>query len=153
MRRFRSYESVLHGTLDSFEVKRLCADGAEPGPNTMRGLTIARPVRVESVTLIGKEVIVDPTDSDEALTAEMLSETSMIKYVNPAEALDVLRARVREAGIKAVSRESGLSRRHVQEFVNAGSTPQPETIARLEAALSQVEERGTAGLKRQPAPA
>jgi hypothetical protein len=51
------------------------------------------------VTSIGKEVIVDPTDSDEGLTAEMLSETSTIEYANPGEALDALRARVREAGI------------------------------------------------------
>ncbi len=134
-RRFRSYESVLHGTLDSFEVKRLCADGAEPGPNTMRGLTIARPVRVESVTSIGKEVIVDPTDSDEGLTAEMLSETSTIEYADPREALDALRARVREAGIKAISRESGLSRRHVQKFVNEGTVPQANTISKLENVL------------------
>jgi hypothetical protein len=133
--RFRLYESVLHGTLDAFEVKRLCADGAEPGPNTMRGLTIARPVRVESVISIGKEVIVDPTDSDEGLTAEVISETSTIEYINPGEALDALRARVREAGIKAVSRESRLSRRNVQEFLNAGAVPQTETIAKLENAL------------------
>jgi hypothetical protein len=58
--RFRSYESILHGTLDSFDVKRLCADGAEPGPNT-RGLTIARPVRVESVTSIGPVTVQDVT--------------------------------------------------------------------------------------------
>lgn len=88
----------------------------------MRGLTIARPVRVELVISIGKEVIVDSTDSDEGLTAEMLSETSAIKYADPREALDALRARVRDAGIKAVSRESGLSRRHVQEFVNPGTS-------------------------------
>ena len=97
--RFRSYESVLHGTLECFEVKRLCADGTEPRPTTTSGLTIARAVRVKSVTSIGKEVIVDPTDSDEGLTAEMLSETSTIEYANPGEALDALRARVREAGI------------------------------------------------------
>lgn len=133
--RFRSYESVLHGTLDAFEVKRLCADGAEPGPSTMRGLTIARPVRVDSLTSIGKEVIVDPTDSNEGQTAEMLSETSTIEYTDPGEALDALRTRVRRAGIKAVSRESGLSRRHIQEFVNAGTVPQAETIARLENVL------------------
>jgi hypothetical protein len=59
--RFRSYGSVTRGTLDSFEVKRLCANGDEPGPNTMRGLTIPRPVRVEWITAIGKEVIGDPT--------------------------------------------------------------------------------------------
>jgi len=35
----------------------------------MRGLTIPRPVRVDSIVLIGKEVIVDPTDTDEGLTA------------------------------------------------------------------------------------
>jgi hypothetical protein len=135
--RFRSYGSVLRGTLDSFEVKRLCADGSEPGPKTMRGLTIPRPVRVESVTLIGKEVIVDTTEIAEGLTAEMLSETSTVEYVNPGEALDTLRARLREFGIKAISRETGLSRRHVQEFVNEATEPQPDTIARLEAVLAR----------------
>ncbi len=36
--RFRSYGSVIDGTLDSFEVKRLCVNGDEPGEHTMRAL-------------------------------------------------------------------------------------------------------------------
>jgi DNA-binding phage protein len=134
--RLRSYESVLHGTLDSFEVKRLCADGSEPGPNTIRGLTIARPVRVQSVTSIGKEVIVDPTDSDEGLTAEMLSETSTIECVDLVEALNELRARVREAGVRNVSEKAGLSRHHIQGFLNAGTSPHLSSIAKLEEAIA-----------------
>jgi hypothetical protein len=63
----------------------------------------ARPVRVEWITAIGKEVIVDPTDTDEGLTAEMLSETSVLEYHDPAERLDQLRAAVRVAGGKPVA--------------------------------------------------
>ena len=136
--RFRSYASVIHGTLDSFEVKRLCANGDEPGPNTMRGLTIPRPVRVEWITAIGKEVIVDPTDTDEGLTAEMLSETSVVEYRDPAERLDALREAVQAAGIKIVARETGLSPRHLREFVNHKSTPPGSTIAKIEAALRRI---------------
>jgi hypothetical protein len=135
--RFRTYGSVMHGTLDSFEVKRLCANGDEPGEHTMRGLTIARPVRVEWITAIGKEVIVDPTDTDEGLTAEMLSETSALEYHDPAERLDQLRAAVRAAGIKPIARESILSPRHLREFVNKKTTPLASAIAKIEAALAR----------------
>ena len=121
--RFRTYGSVLHGTLDSFEVKRLCADGSEPGEGTMRGLTMPRPVRVEHITLIGKEVIVDPTDTDEGLTAEMLSETAVVEYHDPAEQLDALRAAVEARGIKPVAREAGLDERLVRRFLNRHTTP------------------------------
>jgi len=136
--RFRAYGSVLRGTLGSFEVKRLCANGDEPGEHTTRGLTMARPVRVEWITAIGKEVIVDPTDADEGLTAEMLSETSVLEYHDPAERLEQLRAAVREAGVKTVARESGLSQRHLREFVNNKTTPLTPTIAKIEAALRRL---------------
>jgi hypothetical protein len=132
---FRAYDSVLRGTLDGFEVKRLCADGSEPRPTSMRGLTIARPVRVESVTPIGKEVIVDPTDIDEGLTAEMLGGTEVLEYVDPGLAFDALRAQVAKVGIRAASVQAKLSRRHVQEFVNGQTAPHSETIAKLEEAV------------------
>jgi hypothetical protein len=128
----------MHGTLDSFEVKRLCANGDEPGEHTMRGLTIPRPVRVEWITAIGKEVIVDPTDTDEGLTAEMLSETSVVEYHDPAERLDRLRAAVRAAGIKTVARETELSPRHLREFVNQKTTPLHSSIAKIDAALQRI---------------
>ena len=134
--RFRSYGSVMHATLDSFEVKRLCAHGDEPGEHTMRGRTMARPVRVEWITAIGKEVIVDPTDTDEGLTAEMLSETSVLEYNDPTERLERLRAVVKAAGVKTVARESGLSPRHLREFVNNKTTPLGPTITKIEAALA-----------------
>jgi hypothetical protein len=139
--RFRSYASVLHGTLDGFEVKRLCANGAEPGEDTMRGLTIPRPVRVEKIVEIGKEVIVDPTDTDEGITAEMLTATDALEYVNRDEAIEALRARVREAGIRAVSEGASLSRRHVQEFANGQTIPRSGTIEKLERALQELHGR------------
>jgi hypothetical protein len=120
---------------DIDKVKRLCADGAEPRPNSMRGLTIPRTVRVESVTVIGKEVIVDPTDTDESPTAEMLSVTEVIEYFDPAQTLETLRSQVSEVGIRAVSKRAKLSRRHVQEFVNMRSMPHPKTVAKLEVAI------------------
>ncbi len=141
--RFRSYGSVIHGTLDSFEVKRLCANGEEPGEHTMRGLTIPRPVRVEWITAIGKEVIVDPTDTDEGLTAEMLSETNVVEYHDPADRLDRLRAAVRVARVKTVARESGFSPRHLREFLNKKTTPLGPTIAKIEAVLKRLGPRET----------
>lgn len=42
-----------------------------------RGLLIPLPVRVETKTAIGKEVIVDPTDANEDLADEMLSATEV----------------------------------------------------------------------------
>ncbi|MGA8533204.1 MAG: hypothetical protein WB615_03730 [Candidatus Tumulicola sp.] len=143
-RRFRSYASILHGTLDGFEVKRLCANGNEPGEDTMRGLTIPRPVRVEKIVEIGKEVIVDPTDTDEGLTAEVLSATDALEYVSPDDELKALRARVRVAGIRAVSESASLSRRHVQEFASGQTTPRSGTIKKLERALRKL--RASRGL-------
>ena len=140
--RFRTYGSVLHGTLDSFEVKRLCADGSEPGEGTMRGLTMPRPVRVEHITLIGKEVIVDPTDTDEGLTAEMLNETKVVEYDDPAERLDALRAAVKARGIKPVAREAGVDERHIRRFLNRHTHPRLSTIAKIEAALRALANHG-----------
>jgi len=53
---------------------------------------VPRPVRVESKTAIGKEVIVDPTDTTEGLAAEMLSETEVLVYENAIKGLEVLRS-------------------------------------------------------------
>lgn len=92
-------------TLQSVDRKRLNADGAELS-GAMRGVTIARPVRVKPVTHIGKEVTVDPTDTDEAFTAEMLSATNVQEYHDPNERLDGLRAEVLEEGVASSSRET-----------------------------------------------
>jgi DNA-binding phage protein len=114
--------------------KRLNADGSEP-TMVMRGVTIPRPVHVKSRTHIGKEITVDPTDTGEDYTAEMLSATDVVEYRNPEEKLDALRAAVRVAGIKRIARLSGVQRSKVQAFVNQGATPHPSTIAKIEAAL------------------
>jgi hypothetical protein len=66
-------------------------------------------VRVEHVTPIGKEVIVDPTDTDEGLTAEMLGAT-VLEYENLSDRVDALRAKIRAFGDnKQLARESSLS--------------------------------------------
>lgn len=136
--RLKTYAQIIRSTLQGFEHKRLCADGGEPSLAT-RGLTISRPVQVKSKTAIGKEVIVDPTDADEGLTAEMLSETSVQEYVDQDDRLDGLRARIQALGIRGVARTSGVSRWHLQEFVNHGTTPHQSTIERVEAALKKGE--------------
>jgi DNA-binding phage protein len=100
-------------------------------------------VRVETKTAIGKEVIVDPTDTDEGLTAEMLSATEVVIYENATKRLDGLRAKIRAAGIKPVARDSGVSRSQIQAIVNEGNMPHQSTIAKLEAALDgHGKERG-----------
>jgi hypothetical protein len=76
----KSYRRVVAGLAHSVELKRLCADGTEPMPGKMRGLTIPRPVHVTSIEHMGKEVIVDPTDTPEELTAEQLSATDPVIY-------------------------------------------------------------------------
>jgi hypothetical protein len=75
---FRSYRRVVANLAQSVELKRLCADGAEPTPQTMRGLTVPRPVRVASVEHIGKEIIVDPSDASDDSTAGMLSAAEVL---------------------------------------------------------------------------
>ncbi len=136
--RFRTYGEIVRATLQSFERKRLRADGSEPTQATMRGLTIPRPVRVESKGTIGKEVIVDPTDTDEGLTAEQLSATSVVQYRNPAERLDALRAAIKAVGISFIARNSGISRRQIRAIVNQGATPHVSTVEKIEAALRKI---------------
>jgi hypothetical protein len=71
---FKSLRRVVANLAHAIEVKRLRADGADPAPRTMRGLTIPRLVHVKSIEHIGKEVIVDPTEVSKDLTAEQLND-------------------------------------------------------------------------------
>jgi hypothetical protein len=79
-------------------------------------------VRVELLTPIGKEIVVDPTDTDEGLTAETLGATETLEYHNPAEELEALRARITEASesLRAIAREARIDRRTIQRFVYQG---------------------------------
>ena len=86
-------------------------------------------------TAIGKEVVVDPTDANEDLTAEMLSATEVLIYQNATKRLGALRAKIRAFGIKSVARDSGVSRSQLQAIVNGGKTPHKATVAKLDAAL------------------
>ena len=97
----------------------------------MRGLTIPRPVRVKLVEHMGKEVIVDPTDTPEELTAEQLNATDPLIYRDALMVYDALRARIRTAGIKRVARESGLSLRPLRKLVNEGTKPRRLSLDRL----------------------
>jgi hypothetical protein len=135
--RLKTYGSLIRSTLRGVERKRLCADGREPTRRT-RGLLIPRPVRVEFKETIGKEVIVDPTDTDEGLTAEMLSATDVLIYENAAQKLRAFRARIRATGIKLVARTSGVSRSEIQAIVNQGKLPQESTITKLEDVLQSL---------------
>ena len=94
----------------SIELKRLPASGAGPTPETMRGLTIPRPAHATLISHLGKEVIVDPTDASEDLTAEELNATEPVIYLEERERIDNLRARVRAAGVKRVAAESSRPR-------------------------------------------
>jgi hypothetical protein len=96
---------------------------------------------VETKTATGKEVIVDPTDTDEGLTAEMLSATEVLIYENATKKLDALRTKIRATGVKLVARAFGVSRSEIQAIVNEGTIPHKSTIAKLEAALES--SRGT----------
>jgi DNA-binding phage protein len=99
-------------------------------------LLIPRPVRVAFKTAIGKEVIVDPTDADEGLTAEMLGATEVLEYENRSERVDALRAKIRAFGNnKQLAKESGLSDRALRAIINQGVLPHKSTIEKLEAAL------------------
>ncbi len=91
----------MQRTLQTVDRKRLNADGSEP-TTVMRGVTIPRPVRVKSRTRIGREITVDPTDSNEDFTAEMLSATDVLQYRSPEEKLEALRAAVKAAGMAAI---------------------------------------------------
>ena len=133
---FKSYRRVVAGLAHAVELKRLCADGTEPVPGKARGLTIPRSVHVTSIEHMGKEVIVDPTDTPEELTAEQLNATYSIIYREGRTLHDGLRARIRTAGISMVAREAKVSRSVVKAFVNQGTVPRRSTIAKLEAALA-----------------
>jgi DNA-binding phage protein len=121
-------------TLQTVDRKRLNADGTEP-TMVMHGVTIPRPVDVKARTRIGKEITVDPTDTDEGYTAEMFSATDVLEYTAPEEKLDALRAAVKTAGIQRIARMSGVPRSKVQAFVNEGTMPHPSTIAKIAPAL------------------
>jgi hypothetical protein len=136
---FKTYRRVVANLARSIELKRLPASGAEPTPETMRGLTIPRPVHVTSIEHIGKEVIVDPTDTLEELTAEQLSSTEVLVYRDDLKKLDALRASIRALGPARIVRESDVSLRTIQMFVNDGTTPHESTIAKIEAALQKLE--------------
>ncbi|MFZ0030482.1 MAG: hypothetical protein WAK84_01245 [Candidatus Cybelea sp.] len=129
----KTYGDLIRHTLQGVARKRLCADGSEP-TRASRGATIPRPVEIETVTMIGKEIIVDPTNTDEGLTAEMLSSTEIVEYHDPAERLDALRAEIRAIGINRVVAKSGMDRRTAQRFCNAGTSLRSSSINKLNAA-------------------
>ena len=106
--RLKIYGSLIRSTLQGVERKRLAADGSVPTRQT-RGLLIPRPVRVVHVTPIGKEVIVDPTDTDEGLTAEMLGATEVLAYRDQGERLDAF-ARPNSGGARKLSGDRARSR-------------------------------------------
>jgi len=136
--RLRTYGELVQRTLQTIDRKRLNADGSEP-TTVMHGLTIPRPVHVRLRTRIGKEITVDPTDTDEDFTAEMLSATNVLEYRNPEEKLEALRAAVKSAGIKRIARISGVPRSQLQGFVRRKSMPNAATIAKIDRALSRLE--------------
>ena len=94
------YRRVVANLAQSIELKRLAASGAQPTPETMRGLTIPRPVHATLISHLGKEVIVDPTDTSEDLTAEELNATAPVVYRDECAWIESLRARVGAAGVK-----------------------------------------------------
>lgn len=133
--RLRTYGELVERTLQKVDRKRLNADGSEP-IRVMRGTTTPRPVRVESVTPIGKLLIVDPTDMDEDFTAQMLSATDVLEYRSAQEKLEAFRAAVKAAGIKRIARISGVPRSQFQTFVNRGSSLNTANITKVEGALA-----------------
>ncbi len=135
--RLRTYGELVQRTLQTVDRKRLNADGSEP-TTAMHGVTIPRPVHVKSRTRIGKEIIVDPTDTDEDYTAKILGATDVLEYLDPEEKLDALRAAVRAAGIKRIALMSVVARSKLQAFVNQRVTPHASTIVKIEAALAML---------------
>jgi hypothetical protein len=136
--RLKTYGELVRDTLGKAERKRLSASG-EPFRRgmVMRGYSISRPVRVEEVTPMGKEVIVDPTDTDEGLTAEMLSMTEVLEYHNQRERLDALRAQMTASNesLATIARKGRIDRRTLQRFVYQGATLHCSTIEKLKTAL------------------
>ncbi len=135
---FKTYRRVVASLARSIEVKRLLADGAEFTATGMRGLTIRRPVRVTKIHHMGKEVIVDPTDSSEEVSAEQLYATDPVIYRDECGELAELRAEIREIGVKVVAREAGAARSRIQAFINNGVTPRASTLARIDAAVKRL---------------
>lgn len=135
--RLRTYGELVQRTLQTVGRKRLNADGSEPS-TVMQGVTTPRPVRVRSRTRIGKEIIVDPTDTDEEFTAEMLSATDVLEYRDSEERLEGLRVAVMSAGIKRIARISEVPRSQLQGLANRKTTPNAATIAKIEAALQRL---------------
>lgn len=76
----------------------------------------------------------------EGLTTELLSQTEIVEYHDPAERLNELRAEVRAVGIKTVARVARLGTREVRAILNQGRRPHSSTLARLEAALLAIAE-------------
>jgi hypothetical protein len=133
---FKMYRRVVANLAQSIELKRLPASGAEPTPETMRGLTIPRPVHATLISHLGKEVIVDPSDASEDLTAEELNATEPVIYRDEGQMIDSLRARVRAAGVKRVARAAtGVSLSTIQRFANHGTKLHALKLAQIEAAL------------------
>jgi hypothetical protein len=95
---------------------------------------------VEHVTPIGKEVIVDRTDTDEGLTAEMLGATEVLEYRDQGGRLDLLRVQITEAreSLAAIAWEARIDRRTLQRCVNQGVTLHQRTIDKLEAAVRRL---------------
>ena len=122
---FKTYRRVVASLAHAVELKRLGADGTEPAPGKMRGLTIPRPVHVTSIEHMGKEVIVDPTDTPEELTAEQLSATDPVIYRDARKMYDALRSassRRRHFQSRAGSEGEPFGRQGVREPRN-GPTP------------------------------
>jgi hypothetical protein len=87
---------------------------------------------------MGKEVIVDPTDTPEELTAEQLGATSPVIYLYPGKTHNALRAQIRAAGISTVARAAQVSRSTIKAFINKDVSPLAETLAKLRATLSRL---------------
>jgi transcriptional regulator with XRE-family HTH domain len=104
----------------------------------MHDATIARPVRVGSITRLGKELTADPTDTNGDYAAEILCTSDVLRYIDPQDRFEPLRAPIRNAGIKAVARLSGVSRSQLQAIVNQKAIPSAATIAKIEAVLERL---------------
>ena len=135
---FKTYGRVVGQLAQAIEIKRLPANGVEPTRENMRGFTIPRPVHVAKIEHMGKEVVVDPTDTGEGLTAELLGATDVTIFHNPDEYRVRLRARIKAAGISHVARVSGVSLSQIKAIVNQGASPHQSTIRKIEATLQKI---------------
>jgi hypothetical protein len=118
---------------------RCCGDGAEPAPGSMRGLTIPRPVHVTSIEHMGKEVIVDPTDTPEELpgrAAERDGSCDLSRYSQNVRFAARADPRRRHFPRGTRGRGEPFGRQDVRE---PRDDPHPSTIAKLEAALERLE--------------